>query len=171
MRTRRRTTPPPTPPAPAIRDDYKQHGDEVILLDAGDAFQGTLISNEFRGKSVVDVYNVMGMNAAAIGNHDFDFGIPVLKERMAQSKFPWLSANVFMKGTRNRPEWAKASVLLEIGGIKVGVIGLSTRETATVTNPLNVADYEFVEGGPIAAQEADALRARGATVVLITAHA
>src|SRR5437870_1138471 len=85
----------------AIRADYAQHGDEVILLDAGDAFQGTLISNEFRGKSVVDVYNVLGVNAAAIGNHDFDFGIPVLKERMAQSKFPWLSANVFIKGTRN----------------------------------------------------------------------
>src|SRR5207245_4298466 len=77
----------------AIREEYKSHGDEVVILDAGDEFQGTLISNEFRGKSVVDVYNAAGVSASAIGNHEFDFGIPVLKERIAQAKYPILAAN------------------------------------------------------------------------------
>ena len=77
----------------AIRADYKAKGGEVVILDAGDEFQGTLISNEFRGKSVTDVYNAVGVTAGAIGNHEFDFTVPVLKERMAQSKFPILAAN------------------------------------------------------------------------------
>ena len=155
----------------AIRAEAKDRGDEVVLLDAGDQFQGTLISNQFQGRSVVDVYNAIGVTAAAIGNHEFDFGMPALQQNMAHAKYPMLAANVFLKGTRNRPAWARPSVLVEMGGIKIGIIGLSTVETPLTTNTVNIADLDFADGGPIAAQEADALRARGATVVLITAHA
>jgi len=155
----------------AVRADSREKGGEVVILDAGDEFQGTLISNEFRGRSVTDVYNAIGVTASAVGNHEFDFGMPVLKERIAQAKYPILAANIFLKGTQKRPDWARPSVIVEQGGIKIGIIGLATKETATVTNPVNVADLDFLEGGPIAAQEADALRAQGATVVLITAHA
>lgn len=155
----------------AIREDAKASGNSVVVLDGGDQFQGTLISNQFRGRSVVDAYNQMGVTAAAIGNHEFDFGIQALRENIAHAKYPMLAANIFLKGTRNRPEWVKPSVLIEQDGIRIGIVGLATAETALVTNPLNVAELEFAEGGPIAAQEADALRARGATVVLITAHA
>ena len=155
----------------AVRADSRAKGGEVVILDAGDEFQGTLISNEFRGRSVTDVYNAIGITASAIGNHEFDFGLPVLKERIAQAKYPILAANIFLKGTRNRPDWARPSVIVDQGGIKIGIIGLATKETALTTNPVNVADLDFLDGGPIAAQEADALRAQGATVVLITAHA
>jgi 5'-nucleotidase len=155
----------------AIRAEYKAKGGEVVILDAGDEFQGTLISNEFRGKSVVDVYNAVGVSAGAVGNHEFDFGLPVLKDRMAQAKYPILGANIFLKGTRTRPDWAKPSVILDVGGIKVGVIGLATYETPLTTNAANITDLEFAQGGPIALAEADLLRAQGATVVLITAHA
>src|SRR5438552_1448511 len=155
----------------AIRADYKARGGEVVILDAGDEFQGTLISNEFRGKSVTDVYNAVGVTAGAVGNHEFDFTVPVLKERMAQSKFPILAANIFLKGTKTRPDWAKPSVLIDQGGIKIGIIGLATKETPLTTNPVNIADLDFSDGGPVAAAEAGALRAQGATEVLITAHA
>jgi 5'-nucleotidase len=155
----------------AIRAEYRSKGDEVVILDAGDEFQGTLISNEFRGKSVVDAYNAIGVSAAAVGNHEFDFGIPVLKERIKQARYPILGANIFLKGTRTRPDWVKPSVILDVGGIKVGVIGLATHETPVTTNPANITELEFPTGGPIALAEADLLRAQGATVVLITAHA
>ncbi|HXM75536.1 MAG TPA: metallophosphatase, partial [Thermoanaerobaculia bacterium] len=155
----------------AIRAESRENGGAVIVLDGGDAFQGTMISNHFGGRSVTDVYNAVGVAAAALGNHEFDFGLPVLKERIAQAKYPLLAANVFVKGTRQRPDWLPASALLDAGGVKVGIIGLATRETPLATNPEFVADLDFVEGGPEAAREADALRARGATVVLICAHA
>jgi len=155
----------------AIRADYREKGDEVLIVDAGDEFQGTLISNEFRGKSVVDVYNAIGVTASAVGNHEFDFGMPVLKERIAQARYPILAANIFLKGTRNRPDWVKPSALVDAGGIKVGIVGLATVETPVTTNPVNISDLEFAEGGPLAAAEADRLRAQGATVMIITAHA
>ena len=155
----------------AVRADARAKGGSVLILDGGDEFQGTLISNQFRGKSVTDVYNAVGLTAGALGNHEFDFGVPVLKERMAQARYPILAANVFLEGTQTRPDWLRPSVLLDIDGVKVGIIGLATVETKVTTNPVNLAGLQFVPGGPVAAKEADALRARGATVVLVTAHA
>jgi 5'-nucleotidase len=81
-----------------------------------------------------------------------------------------LSANIFKKGTRERPEWARPTALVDVSGLKVGIIGLTTVETPIVTQPANVAELEFAPGGPIAAELADALRAQGAQVVLVTAH-
>jgi 5'-nucleotidase len=155
----------------AIRADAAAKGGEVLLVDAGDEFQGTLISNQFQGRSVVEVFDGLGVAAAALGNHEFDFGLPVLLERMKQASYPILCANVFEKGTRRRPAWARPSALLDLHGLRVGVIGVTTVETPLVTNPVNVAGLEFPPGGPIAAEEADALRARGATVVIVAAHA
>ncbi|HTO99548.1 MAG TPA: bifunctional UDP-sugar hydrolase/5'-nucleotidase [Myxococcales bacterium] len=155
----------------AIRQEAKEKGGAVLVLDGGDDFQGSLISNQFQGRSVTEVYNALGVGAQALGNHEFDFGVEVLKERVAQAKYPLLAANVFFKGTRRRPGWLRPSVLLDVEGIRVGIVGLATVSTPITTNPVNVADLEFVEGGPAAAEEADALRAKGATVVLICAHA
>ena len=86
---------------------------------------------------------------------------------MAQAKYPILAANIYLKGTKNRPDWVKPSTLVNEGGIKIGIIGLATKETPLTTNPVNISDLDFAEGGPVAATEADARRAQGATVVLI----
>ncbi|HYZ87870.1 MAG TPA: bifunctional UDP-sugar hydrolase/5'-nucleotidase [Myxococcales bacterium] len=155
----------------AIRKDARARGGEALLIDGGDEFQGSLISNQFEGRAVVDVFNEIGVTAAALGNHEFDFGLRVLLERMKQARYPLLAANVFDKGTRERPAWARPSLLIEVGGVKVGIVGLVTVDTPTVTNPLVVAHLEFAPGGEIAAAEARALRARGATVVIVAAHA
>src|SRR5262249_18884682 len=98
--------------ADAIRADYQAKGGEGGILDGGDEFQGTWISTQFRGRSVTDVYNAVGVTASAVGNHEFDFGVPVLKERIAQAKYPILAANVYLKGTTTRPDWLKPSVLV-----------------------------------------------------------
>src|SRR2546427_5739121 len=155
----------------AIRAEARERGAEVLVLDGGDEFQGTMISNQFGGRSVTEVFNAVGITAAALGNHEFDFGLQVLQERIAQARYPLLAANVFIAGTRRRPDWLRPSALVDAGGVKVGIIRLATRYTAPTANPIIVAGLEFVEGGPVAAQEADALRARGAAVVVICAHA
>ena len=154
----------------AIRADARAHRGEAIVLDAGDEFQGTLISNQFEGRSVVDAFNRIGVTAAAVGNHEFDFGLASLGQRFAQATYPFLAANVFEKGTRKRPPWARPSVLVTVGGVKVGIVGLTTVETHTSTNPAIIANLDFLPGGPFAAGEADSLRARGATVVVLVAH-
>ncbi len=120
----------------AINDIRDEVGaDNVALLDAGDVyFAAPAISQLLMGESTIDVYNMMGYDVATFGNHEFDKGQDELALRIAQSNFPWLGANVVMDGTDwTLPDWAKAYEILEVGGIKLGVLGLAGEETPEVT--------------------------------------
>ena len=143
----------------------------TITLDAGDVMQGTPLSNLTEGRSTVDFFNRLGIDAAAIGNHDFDWTIPVLQQRMRQAKFPWLSANIYMQGKDTRPPWARPTTMLERGGVKVGVIGLSTEHTPQVTKAQNVRGFEFRSGAAEVNRLVPLLRQQGADFVVVTAHA
>jgi 2',3'-cyclic-nucleotide 2'-phosphodiesterase (5'-nucleotidase family) len=86
------------------------------------------------GESTIDIYNMMGYDAAALGNHEFDKGQEELADRVAQSEFPWLGANVVLEGTDwDLPDWAMPYEILDVGGIELGVLGLAGEETPTVT--------------------------------------
>lgn len=159
----------------------------VIVLDAGDMFQGTLESNLFEGGPVVDAYNALGYSAVAIGNHEFDFG-PVgpapspaapgddprgaLKARAVQAHFPFLAANVVMRGSHRPVPWRNVhpSVLLDADGIRVGIVGVVTQAAGRTTLPANVAGLDFLPLAATIAREARRLRAHGATVVVAVAH-
>jgi len=109
--------------------------DNVALLDAGDVyFAAPAISQLLMGESTIDVYNRMGYDVAAFGNHEFDKGQAELATRVAQSDFPWLGANVILEGTEwDLPEWAQPYEILDVGGIQLGVLGLAGQETPEVT--------------------------------------
>jgi len=113
--------------------------ENVALLDAGDVyFAAPAISQLLMGESTIDVYNMMGYDAAAFGNHEFDKGQEELADRVAQSDFPWLGANVVLEGTDwDLPAWAKPYEILELGeganAVKLGVLGLAGEETPEVT--------------------------------------
>jgi 5'-nucleotidase len=160
----------------------------VVFLDGGDLFQGTLASNLTEGSIVVDVYNHLGLTAAAIGNHEFDYGpvgpspvptkpgddpLGTLKERIRQARFPLLSANIREAATGQRPAWLgnDGTHLVTVKGVKVGIVGLTTISTPTTTNPTNVAALRFEPLAPAVAEAAKSLRERGAEVVLGVAHA
>ena len=162
--------------------------DEVLLLDGGDMFQGTLESNLNEGQSVVEAYNRLGYAAAAIGNHEFDFGPAgdkvtpreagddprgALKARAAAAKFPFLAANLRDESTGDRAAWpnVQPSVLIERAGVKVGVIGVTTEATPRATTPRNFEGLSIMPLTKSIATEAAALRARGAQVVALAAHA
>ena len=142
----------------------------VIKLDAGDEFQGTLGSNITFGAPVVDALNRMGTQAAAIGNHDFDWGIPNLQRRMAESRYPWLAANIVDSATGRRPEWIKGWTMLQAGPRKVAVIGYAHPATPSMAFKANVAGLRFVAGpGPIRDAIAEA-RAQNPDFVVLLAH-
>jgi 5'-nucleotidase len=162
--------------------------DGVVLLDAGDLFQGTLPSNLTEGAVVIDVYNHLRVTAAAIGNHEFDYGpvgpgamalrpgedaLGALKARVRQARFPLLSANLVEAATGQRPAWTgnDGTHLVTVKGVKVGLLGLTTESTPDVTNPANVASLRFLPLAPAALEAARSLRARGAEVVVAVAHA
>jgi 5'-nucleotidase len=161
-----------------------EHG-RVIVVDSGDLFQGTLESNFFEGEPVVKGYNALGYDAAAVGNHEFDYGpagpdsvarvagedpLGALKKNAKAAKFPFLSANLTEKKTGKTPSWAKRYTMVEANGVKVGIIGLSTPDTPAVTMASNVAALSF--GDPVAAtlSAAKELRKAGASAIVVIAH-
>ena len=141
-----------------------------VLLDGGDMFQGTAPSNRTYGATVVDLYNTLGYSAAALGNHEWDWGRDSLRARMRQARYPVLGANVQFADGRD-VDWIPDDTLLTVGALKVGVIGVSTVETPRTTMAVNVADLRFVDPAPVVNARARALRARGADAVIVVAHA
>lgn len=140
----------------------------VLLLDAGDMLHGTLASNLTEGAVVIDAYSALGYDAAAIGNHELDFGQDVLKERLRQARFPLLAANLV---TRTPWPGLGRSVMLEVSGLRIGVVGALTEETPDIVMP---GLFEGMDVSPIAATvhgEAAELRRRGAELVVLLAHA
>lgn len=160
----------------------------VVLVDGGDLFQGTLESNLNEGAAVIRAYNALGYDAAAIGNHEFDFG-PVgpsatprapgddpqgaLRARAREAHFPFLSANIADAAGHVPPAgWrnVRASVLIERAHVHVGIIGLSTPETPHTTIAANFRGLAMQPLVAAVTREAASLRQQGATVVIVTAH-
>lgn len=159
-------------------------GDRLIWLDAGDEFQGTIESNLNHGAAMVKFFNAAGLTAAAIGNHEFDFGaepndpsnkdrLSALKHRMTEAQYPYLSANLFDLETRRHDPLPNMvpSKIFQAGRVKVGVIGLSTLSTPTTTRPENVQTLHFGDLKDATLGEAKKLREEGANIVLVDAHA
>jgi len=159
----------------------------VVLVDAGDLFQGTLESNGNEGRSVIEAYDLLGYTAVALGNHDFDYG-PVgdvepgsdpsvdrrgaLRARLHEARFPFLSANL-LEGS-SAPHWERLSnepVLVDVAGVKVGIVGGLTEETPAIVMR---AYFEGLSVAPLAASlsaQAKQARERGARVVVAAVHA
>ncbi|HEX9163541.1 MAG TPA: bifunctional UDP-sugar hydrolase/5'-nucleotidase, partial [Thermoanaerobaculia bacterium] len=159
--------------------------DHVVLVDSGDLFQGTLESNYFEGEPVVRAYNLLGYAAAAVGNHEFDYGpvgpdaiarvpgedpLGALKKNAALARFPFLSANMTEKATGRTPSWARPYTMIDVAGVHLGIIGLSTPDTPNTTVGANVVTLNF--GDPVKATVAAArdLRASGADAVIVIGH-
>ncbi|MEP6745075.1 MAG: 5'-nucleotidase C-terminal domain-containing protein, partial [Gemmatimonadota bacterium] len=142
----------------------------VIKLDAGDEFQGTLGSNITFGRPVVDAFNRIGIQAAATGNHDYDWGVDSLQRRVAESRYAWLAANVVDSATGRRPDWLKRWTMLTAGPRKVAVIGYAHPATPSMTFRAAVAGLRFIPGpAPIQAAIAEA-RAEHPDFVVLVAH-
>lgn len=162
----------------------------VVLLDAGDTFQGTLESNLLEGEPVVAAYRRLGYAAMAIGNHEFDYGpvgpeavVPkagggdprgALKARASQAagSFPMLTANILEEG--RLPAWPNVapSVALRIeAGITIGVVGVTTISTPKTTIAANFVGLSVTPLAEAVAREARAVRAKGAEIVVALAHA
>lgn len=146
-------------------------GCPTIRVDAGDEMQGTLISNLVFGRSSVDVLNRLGIDAAAIGNHDLDWGVDTLRARMREARYPWLAANIVDSLRGTRVPWARPSAVVEIDGIDVGVIGYLTASSKQLIATQRSAGLTFGEGAEWVRDEIRRLRARSVDVVLLLAHA
>lgn len=134
-----------------------------LLLAAGDMIQGDNWANLFQGASVIELMNAMGFDAMVVGNHEFDFGQEVLKERIRQAAFPVLGANV--QGVPG----LKPYVVKKAGGVRVAILGVVTPDTPQATHPRNVAGLTFTD--PVAAVREYLPRLRQeADLVVVLSH-
>jgi 2',3'-cyclic-nucleotide 2'-phosphodiesterase (5'-nucleotidase family) len=141
-----------------------------LVLSGGDMWTGHALSTVWEGESMTDVMNSMGYDAAAVGNHDFDFGLEALRERADQAEFPFLSANIRESGTGEVPDFAIPYFVTEVNGIKVGLIGLTTTETKVDTQPTHVAELDFLPYADALPEIATRARAEGAELLMIVGH-
>jgi 2',3'-cyclic-nucleotide 2'-phosphodiesterase (5'-nucleotidase family) len=153
----------------AINDERKKNPGSTILLSAGDMFQGTPISNLFRGKPVLDFMNLIGFDAMAMGNHELDWGLDVFGDIMAGAKFPILSANIVDSKNDTLPG-VRPYVIIERKGYKIGVIGFTTPSV------LHMVNQKFLKGRKVLKPELllpaiiNDVKAKGADVVVLLNH-
>ena len=127
----------------ALASQYESEGAYVLILDAGDFSQGDTAVSVSEGATAVELMNMVGYDAVALGNHEFDYGFEALKKNMENAQFPVLAANVKYNGEL---AFDDAAVFTTPGGTKIGVFGLDTPETATKAHPGKIQGVTFAGG-------------------------
>ena len=107
----------------------------TVLAIVGDTISPSIMSTLLRGQQMIAAWNRLGLDVATFGNHEFDFGPAVLRMRMQESQFPWTSANVLDRATGQPFGGARPVLLLERGGARLGVVGLTLPETSETSSP------------------------------------
>jgi 2',3'-cyclic-nucleotide 2'-phosphodiesterase (5'-nucleotidase family) len=142
----------------------------TLVLSAGDDLQGTAISNVSWGRATIAVHNAKRYDAAALGNHEFDWGQDTLAARIRESRFPWLAANLYLAGTDRHPEWARPWVMVERQGVRTAVVGIALSSTPRIVMAGRVEGLEFRPEAPAIDRAAREARAAGADFVVVTMH-
>src|SRR4051812_31057867 len=103
-----------------------------LVLDAGDMFTGTMISDEYRGKPLIEIMNKLNYTAVALGNHEFDHGMEAFHARVREAHFPILSANV--GGLADVHPYT----IVTVRGVRIGLVGLTVEDLALLSHPKNM---------------------------------
>lgn len=148
----------------------KQANPNTIVLSAGDNYQGSAVSNLLYGEPVAQMMKEAGIMYSAVGNHEFDWGLDKIKSWENTSKIPFIASNIYDKNTKKPVSWADPYKIIEIDGIKVGIIGLTTPQTAYQTKPENVADLEFKDPVKVATELVPVVKKEGADIVVLLTH-
>ena len=153
----------------ALRDAFESFGAEVILADAGDYSQGTTYVSTTKGADAIEMMNAAGYDVATLGNHEFDYGYPQLKENLSKADFAVLCANILKDGENV----FQGNTIIEKDGVKIGFFGLDTPEAQTKANPALMQGLSFYAEKELyacAQAQIDELRANGADIVVCLAH-
>lgn len=151
-----------------LRAQIMVESPHTLFLLAGDTISPSVASNIFKGAQMIAAWNTLGLDYAALGNHEFDFGPDILRERMRESRFTWLAANVIDRKTGQPFGGMPAYAMREFDGVKVGLLGLLTPDTAFSSSP--GPDVEFRDPFTTAAQLVPKMRAQGAQVIIAVTH-
>lgn len=143
----------------------------TLRLDAGDALQGTVTSNVTHGRVMVEVLNRLGIAASALGEHDLVWSPDTLRRRMSEAHYPWLAANVFDSATGRRPDWIMPYRMVQLGGLKVAIVGYITSDAKTSVKSESTAGLRFGDGALAIHDVLTEVRAQRPDITVLLAHA
>lgn len=137
--------------AAAIKKYTAQENDNngYVVLSAGDSYQGSAMSNLTYGSVISEMLKEINVQASAVGNHEFDWGVDKIEKWAKDGGFDFLASNIYDKKTGKPVEFAKPYKVITEAGKKIGLVGIATPETAFKTLPANVENLEFRD--PVAA--------------------
>ena len=154
----------------ALKLEYEAKGAEVLLMDAGDYIQGEPYVSISQGLDAIRLMEYAYYDVATVGNHEFDYGFENLSELADIAEFPIIAANVMYNG---KLAFDANKVFELASGVKIGVFGLTTPETATKAHPGKIKGVTFLAGDDMnkAAQaQVDELTAAGCDYIICLGH-
>lgn len=153
----------------AIADRRKANeGKNVLLLNGGDNFQGSLFYTTYKGKAEAEFLNLMKFDAMTVGNHEFDDGEDALVPFLEEVTFPVLSANVHPNAQSKVGDKIKPSLVLDVGGQKIGIIGAVTTDTPEIASPgPNIAIEDDIK---TITAEVEKLKGEGVNKIIALTH-
>jgi 2',3'-cyclic-nucleotide 2'-phosphodiesterase (5'-nucleotidase family) len=151
------------------KNGYSKDG-PFLVLSGGDMWTGPAISTWTKGRSTIAVMNAMGYDAAAIGNHEFDWNIEGLENGIKLAEFPLLSSNIKKKETGDLVDFVKPFIIKTINGINIGIIGLSAMDTPYSTFPDYVKDYNFIPYDDALKEYVPQVKNQGAELLVVVGH-
>lgn len=160
-----------------VEKERQVEGQEVLLLSAGDTFQGSAISNYTQGLNTVKIMNQMKFDAMTIGNHEFDWDLSTIlnyvdgNEANGEATFPFLACNIIDKTTNQIPEYIDEYEIVDYGTFQVGIIGYIGSTLESDISASKVANYEFVDPVERIGELSTELRTtKGCELVLVMGH-
>ncbi|NNF70570.1 MAG: multifunctional 2',3'-cyclic-nucleotide 2'-phosphodiesterase/5'-nucleotidase/3'-nucleotidase [Rhodobacteraceae bacterium] len=139
-----------------------------ILVDGGDQFQGSLFYTYYKGKVAAEMMNKMGYDAMTVGNHEFDDGPEVLRGFASAIEFPILMSNADISGEPLLKDVIQKSVVIEKGGERIGLIGLTPQDTDELASP--GPNVIFTDPSDAVQAEVDKLTADGINKIIVLSH-
>ena len=153
-----------------VRAKAAAAGEPVLLLDAGDTFQGTPVGTKTKGDAVVEFFNTIRFDAIVPGNHDFDMGRDNCERLARATDAPWICANIIEESTGEIVDWCEPTITFEKGGLKIGIVGICTPATVHMAFPDNIRGLVFEPMAPTIERWRDELRADGCDLVGLLIH-
>src|SRR5882724_10020737 len=151
-----------------LRKEIIKESPHTLFLLAGDTISPSIESNTYKGQQMIEAWNLSGLDYATFGNHEFDFGPAVLQDRMRESHFKWLAANVVDKKTGKLFADTTEFVVREFDGVKVGLFGILLQETLVTSRP--GPDVDIQDPCATAARVIPKIHAAGAQVIIALTH-
>lgn len=146
--------------------------DNVVILSAGDMWQGSSESNLTYGALTTEWMNAVGFAAMALGNHEFDWGEAYIAQNAQLAEFPFLAINIYDRSTDTQVDYCQSSVVIEADGLQIGIIGAMGDCYSSIA-PERVQDVYFKTGSELTSlvkQEAEKLRSEGVDFVVYLLH-